>query len=106
MAAPISSDGVVGLVGISVDSSFNTETKPPAALERRNGDHAITKVTTAANFFRTCNRDYTTVSTIGLIQSRAMREQVRGFIEEMIRGELDAALDRPVNTKFESVFND
>jgi len=67
-----------------------------SGVERRNGDHAMIKVTTATDSFAPASETASQLfdNWFDPIES-GLRERVRGFIEEMIRGELDAALDRP-----------
>ena len=56
----------------------------------------MTKVTTATNSFAPATETAARLfdSWFDPIES-GVRERVRGFIGEMIRGELEAALDRP-----------
>jgi len=62
-----------------------------SALERRAGDHAMTSVTTKPDSSQPSAETSPTLfdDWFDLIEAR-LRDQVRGLIEEMIRGELDA----------------
>jgi transposase-like protein len=66
------------------------------ALERRAGDHAMTSVTTKADGLQpeTETVGYLFDNWFDPIES-GVRERLRGFIDELIRQELDDALARP-----------
>jgi putative transposase len=68
----------------------------PTALERRTGDHAMPSVTTKLEATQppTANASHLFDDWFDPIEV-GVRDRVREFIEEMIRGELDAALSRP-----------
>src|SRR6266446_3190040 len=66
------------------------------ALERRTGDHAMTSVTTKPDTTQLLTETASHLFDDWFDPIEAgIRNRVREFIEEMIRGELDAVLSRP-----------
>src|SRR5271167_3521615 len=98
---PISENGpadgpVAGLVGIEggvVSVVINLESP---ALKRRPGDHAMKNVTSKPELSHSAIETNSHLFDDWFDPIEDMiRGQVRGLIEEMIRGELDATLSRP-----------
>ena len=84
---------LVGIEGGVVSGVFNLEY---LALERRTGDHAMKNVITKSDSSQPAAETavYLFDDWFDPIEA-GVRDRVRGFIEAMIEGELDAALMRP-----------
>jgi putative transposase len=83
------------LVGIESGVVSEVETESPA-YERRIGDHAMSKIITKSDLLHSPieNPSLLFNDWFDPIED-GIRGQVRGFIEELIHAELDAALARP-----------
>ena len=90
-AGPVA--GLVGNEGGVVSGVINLES---SGVERRTGDHAMTSITTKPDSSQPAAE-----MAVDLFDNwfdpieTEVRAQARGFIEELIRGELDAVLARP-----------
>ena len=85
--------GLVGIEGGVVSGVINLESP---ALKRRPGDHAMKNVTSKPELSHSAIETNSHLFDDWFDPIEDMiRGQVRGLIEEMIRGELDATLSRP-----------
>lgn len=85
--------GLVGNEGGVVSGVINLES---SGLKRRTGDHAMTSITTKPDSSQPAAEMAVDLSDdwFDPIETE-VRTRARGFIEELIRGELDAVLARP-----------
>ena len=81
--------GLVGIEGGVVSEVINLES---SGVEARTGDHAMTRDTTKT---AACSVDEVLFDNWFDPIESALRDRARNFIEELIHGELTAALDRP-----------